>query len=143
VVRWGTRVHGRLPIPNLLFHFFSLFFGTHLKLSHFTRERLPHVRDFFMSQTPTSKPLCSVTTFSYVFMHNRGRPTTLFLSLIANSIFLTLRTLMKWLCQGLQDFFSLRGIVCFFLAYPFSFRPSSCLGLDFTWEGGGGDSGFL
>ena len=60
VVRWGTRVHGRLPIPNLLFSiFFPIFL--HLKLSHFTRERLdeslPHVRDFSTSQTPTSKPL--------------------------------------------------------------------------------------
>ena len=131
MVGWGTCVHGRLPLPNLLFSIFSPIF-LHLKLSHFTREcleeSLPHVRDFSMSQTPTSKPLLQL--LAMFFMQIRGRPTTLFFE--SNAIFLTLRTLMKWLCKGLQEFFPLRGIVRFFLAYPFSFPLSSCVGLDFT-----------
>ncbi len=45
---------------------------------------------------------------------------------------MALRTLRKWLCKGLQEFFPLRGIVRIFLSYPFSFQLSSCLGLDFT-----------
>jgi hypothetical protein len=87
VVGWGTCVHGRLPLPNLLFSIFSPIF-LHLKLSHFTREcleeSLPHVRDFSMSQTPNFQ--ASVTTFSYVF-HAKQRKAYNFVFFESNTIF--------------------------------------------------------
>ncbi len=92
VVRWGTCVHGRLPIPNLLFSiFFPLFL--HLKLAYFTRERLdeslPHVRDFFTSETPTSRPQWPL--WPMFSPHNRGRHTTLVFQ--SNRTFWRVRTL--------------------------------------------------
>ena len=115
----------------VVFNFSPYFFApkTFTFYKRMSRRKSPTCpRDFSMSQTPTSKPLLQLlATF---FMQNRGRPTTLFFE--SNTIFWTLRTLMKWLCKGLQEFFSLRGIVRYFLAYTFSFQLSSCLGLDFT-----------
>ncbi len=124
MVGWGTCVHGRLPSPNLLFSIFSPIF-LHLKLSHFTRdcleESLPHVRDFSMSQTPTSKPLLQL--LAVFFMQNRGRPTTLFFE--CNTIFWHLEPLGNGYVRGCRNFFPCGALLDFF--YPihsaFSFHP--------------------